>query len=358
MAHDSLLKRLYYDTRSPVCFSGQMALYREARKQAKQITLKDIHTFLHSQKVYTLTKRIQRKFPRNKVVASGFMTDWECDLADMQNISDENDGLKYLFCCIDQLSRYSWVVPLKNKTSGECAKAMEKVLAEGKRPFRLYSDAGGEFMGKFSTLLKKHDIAHIMTKNTETKCSLAERYIRTLKTRLWRAFYTQNHRRYVEILPKIVAAINKTYHNTIKRAPNTVNRENAKEVRQMLYGKQKCSVKVKGNYKVGDTVRISNLRHPFAKGYKGSFTKELFTVMERIPRKPPVYVLHDLANDRVQGTFYENEMVKVLNHNKIYEINEELRKRTRNGVKEILVSWDGYPKKFNSWLLASDVANA
>jgi hypothetical protein len=37
-------------------------------------------------------------------------------LVDMQPLSKDNDGIKYLLVAIDVFSRYAWVEPLKNKT--------------------------------------------------------------------------------------------------------------------------------------------------------------------------------------------------------------------------------------------------
>ena len=40
---------------------------------------------------------------------------WGVDLADIQSLSKYNKGIKYLFYKIDLLSKYAWVVTLKNK---------------------------------------------------------------------------------------------------------------------------------------------------------------------------------------------------------------------------------------------------
>ena len=60
-------------------------------------------------------KPIIKNFKRRKVYSS--FKDKICgvDLADMSLISKFNKGIKYLLCVIDLFSRYSWVIPLKNK---------------------------------------------------------------------------------------------------------------------------------------------------------------------------------------------------------------------------------------------------
>ena len=62
-----------------------------------------------------LRKPIIRKFKKRKVY-SGFKDNiWGADLADMQLTSKFNKGFRFLLCIIDILSKYAWVVPLKDK---------------------------------------------------------------------------------------------------------------------------------------------------------------------------------------------------------------------------------------------------
>ena len=62
-----------------------------------------------------LHKSIIRKLKKRKVY-SGFKDNiWGADLADMQLISKFNKGFRFLLCIIDILSKYAWVVPLKDK---------------------------------------------------------------------------------------------------------------------------------------------------------------------------------------------------------------------------------------------------
>ena len=51
-----------------------------------------------------------------KKVYSSFKDNiWGVDLADMQSLSRYNKGIKYLLCTIDLLSKYAWVIPMKDK---------------------------------------------------------------------------------------------------------------------------------------------------------------------------------------------------------------------------------------------------
>lgn len=65
---------------------------------------------------------------------------WAADLADMKNLSRYNKGVKYLLTVVNVLSKYAWVVPMKNKTGAEQKRAFESILKEGRRPLRLQTD--------------------------------------------------------------------------------------------------------------------------------------------------------------------------------------------------------------------------
>lgn len=96
----------------------------------------------------------------------------------------------------------------------------------------------------------------------------------------------------------------------------------------------------------------------FDKKYQQSYTDELFTVTECIPRQPPVYKLNDYDGEPIQGTFYEAELQKVLiSKDKAFPVAEILEERSIRGRKEMLVRWKNWPEKFNSWVKARDLKN-
>ena len=74
-----------------------------------------------------LHKPIIKKFQKRKVY-SGFR-DWGDDLADMQLISKFNKGFRFLLRVIDIVSKYAWVVPLKDKGIS-IVNAFQKILKE------------------------------------------------------------------------------------------------------------------------------------------------------------------------------------------------------------------------------------
>ena len=45
----------------------------------------------------------------------------------MQSLSKYNKGIKYLLCAIDMLSKYAWVVPLKDKRVNTIVNAFQNI---------------------------------------------------------------------------------------------------------------------------------------------------------------------------------------------------------------------------------------
>ena len=73
-------------------------------------------------------KPIIKKFKKRKVY-SGFRDNiWGADLADMQLISNFNQGFRFLLCVIDFFSKYAWVVPWKDKNGASSVNAFQKIL--------------------------------------------------------------------------------------------------------------------------------------------------------------------------------------------------------------------------------------
>ena len=78
-------------------------------------------------------KLIIRKFAKRKVHSSFIDNIWGADLTDMQLISKFNKGIRFLLCVIDIFSKYTWLVPLKDKKVITITNAFQKLLDESNR---------------------------------------------------------------------------------------------------------------------------------------------------------------------------------------------------------------------------------
>ena len=165
-----------------------------------------------------------------------------------------------------------------------------------------------------------------MTENEDIKASIAERFNRTLKEKLWRYFTKKNTLRYIEVLPQLVQSYNHSYHKSIKRSPAEVDDSNQEDVWQTLYGhppKQKLQTKP---FQPGHRVRISKHRGSFKKGYLPSWSEELFTISHINKSQPITYTLIDDHGEELLGSFYHPEIQKV-GVKDIYRIEKVLKQR-------------------------------
>ena len=353
---DEYLTQMYYNPKRAGALGGVERLYRDVKKDGKyDISRAQLKKWLMKQDTYTLHKPARRHYKRNRVIVGGMDELWQMDLADMQTMAAENDGYRYLLVCIDVFSKYLWVIPLKTKTGPALVTAFKKILESGRKPEKIQTDQGTEFFNKhFKDLMKKEEIQLYNTYN-ETKASVVERVIRTLKTRMWRYFTAKKTMRYIDVLQDLVDSYNKSKHRSIQKKPINVTQKNEREIWHTLYGEDEKEGPVNYKFEVGDQVRISKMKRTFEKGYMPNFSKEIFTVSQQIPRHPPVYKLKDYDQEELSGTFYNEELQKVIKEDDVYEVEKVLKTRGKGKNKEVFVKWLGYPAKFNSWIPASEV---
>ena len=186
-----------------------------------------------------LHRPIRRNFPTRRVQVSAIDEVWAADLAEMQKFSAWNKDIRYLLMIIDIFSKFGWIVPLKNKKGETVAKAFNKIFKSGRLPKKIWADKGSEFYNKdVNQLLSEKGIELYSTQN-EQKSSVVERWIRTIKTRMWKIFTANNNTVYYDKLDKIVEDYNNTKHRSIRLTPREAsNPKNSAQVYFNLYGNQ------------------------------------------------------------------------------------------------------------------------
>ena len=255
---DEYLTQVYYNPKRSGGLGGVERLYRDVKKDGKyDISRAQLKKWSMKQDTYTLHKPARRHYRRNRVIVGGIDELWQMDLADMQAIATDNDGYRYLLVCIDVFSKFVWVIPLKTKTGPALVTAFKKILESGRKPQKIRTDQGTEFFNKhFKDLMKEEEIQLYNTYN-ETKASVVERVIRTLKTRMWRYFTAKKTMRYIDVLQDLVDSYNKSKHRSIQKKPINVTQKNEREVWHTLYGEREKKEPVKYKFEIGDQVRIS-----------------------------------------------------------------------------------------------------
>ena len=218
-----------------------------------------------------LHKPVIEKFNKRKVYSQFKDNIWGVDLADMQSLSRKNKGIKYLLCLIDLYSKYAFVVPLKDKKGISIVNAFDKIIKQSERkPNKIWVDQGSElYNNNFKKWLSDNNVIMYSTYN-EGKSVVAERFIRTLKNKLYKHMKATSKNVYYDVLDDIVNEYNNTKHSTIKIKPIDV-----KDNKRVYIDEHN---EKRSRFKVGDRVRISIFKNIFAKGYTPNWSREIFIV--------------------------------------------------------------------------------
>ena len=151
------------------------------------------------------------------------------------------------------------VVPLKDKKGVSIINAFQSIFKKSnKKPDKIWVDKGSEFYNNsFKKWLQDSNIVMYSTHNEE-KSVVAEKFIRTLKNKVYKYMTSVSKNVYIDKLDDIVNEYNNTYHRTIKMKPIDV-----KDNTYINIGKEVNDKDPK--FKVGDHVRISKYKNIFLK---------------------------------------------------------------------------------------------
>ena len=223
--------------------------------------------------------------------------------------------------------------------------ALKSIFKEGRRPEKLWTDKGREFYNK-----DVKDLVELYSTENEEKSSIVERWIRTMKDKIWKYFTDNRMYKYLDVLPDLLEDYNNTVHSSTEFTPiDASKKKNELTVWRNLYPDRHKINRLTPKFSVGDEVRISKKKKVFEKGYTSRWTEEIFTIKEIRDTNPITYKLMDLQGEEIKGTFYEPELQK--SKQQIYRIEKVIEEE--NGRS--LVKWKDYSDKFNSWVNDEDL---
>ena len=242
-------------------YSEGSAAYGSAKNltKASRLPVSKVQYFLHSMSSYTRFNQATRKFRRMRAFARFKNEIWCMDLAFVDKLAKENNGVKYLLVRQDMFDRTVDAKGMKTKDSKGTAKFFSKMVTKKNRPKKIWVDQGTEFAGDS----KKFSVAegiHVYSTMSETKATFAERTIRSLKNILYRYMeeygYKYNHK-----LSQFVNILNSRKTRTINMVPNKVRNS---DFMSILYGKPIREFPPP-KFAIGDKVHISKIDLPFRK---------------------------------------------------------------------------------------------
>ena len=293
------LQRLY--TRGAAAYGSVRNLAKTSR-----LPVSKVGQFFHSKASNRKFTLAARKFKRMRAFAIFRNKIWCMDLAYVDKLAKENNGVKYLLVHQDLFDRTVNDKGMKTKDSRETVKAFSSMITKRNRPTKIWVDKGTEFSGAFK-MFRAADGIKVYSTTSETKATFAERTIRSLKIFLYRDMDDFGYK-YIHKLPQFFTTLNSRRNTSIDMRPNTVKNCDFMSV---LYSKALREYK-KPTFSTGDRVRISKYDLLFRKGYKPQFTRQVFEILALATRKSLTYTIKDEQGEIIQGNFYQKELIKIV----------------------------------------------
>ena len=166
------------------------------------------------------------------------------------------------------------------------------------------------FNSLVNKVVEEYNVNHFKTPTkTRWKASLAERAIRTIKSRLWRWFQHSKKKRWIDVLDSFISNYNSTPHSATGTAPNDVTEANRDKIYKRLFPNQ--GIKIECKHKVGDLVRIKIDKESkqFYKGYTENWSEEIYVVTQEIQSNGVCwYKLSDQSGKSLPGIYYSSQL--------------------------------------------------
>lgn len=359
------LQRLWREGQNSASFSGENYFKRNTGA-TRAILRQQVFPHLITYQKFRVAKRPKVYNPyfvrtRRKVLQSDIIF-----MDQPQSMSRVNKGHKYILIVQDIFTRKIWAQALQTKSGKEVGGKLKAILEE-MTPFhkdaRLVIDRGTEYLNTgVKNMLK--DLKISITHPSDGHASHVERANLSLQRILFQKMTEQGSRKWLEFLPKAVSIMNERHHRIIKmsaeEAEEEENRDKVNEAmalyRQKAFDKQ---VKVKGKVKfsVGDMVRIQRGKRIFNRGYQPTFSSEVFKITEVLKHLPVVmYKISEWDGSKIEGNFYPEELTLVKGD--VFKVEKIIRRAIRGGVPSALVKWEGFDKKYNSWVPVRDISSS
>ena len=148
---------------------------------------------------------------------------------------------------------------------------------------------------------------------------------------------------YINKLDDIVNEYNNIYDRTIKIKPADVKGNTYIDFKKEVHNEGPA-------FKIGNHVRISKYKNIFAKRYTLNWSEEVFVIKKVKNKVPWTYVINDLNDEEIIGTFYEKELQKT--NQQEFMIEKVIK---RKGDK-LYVKWKSHDNLFNNWIDKKDLA--
>ena len=210
--------------------------------KASKLPVSKFRQFFHSKDSYTKFTLTARKFKKMRAFARYRNEIWCMDLAYVDKLAKENNGVKYLLVRQDLFDRTVNAKGMKTKDSQETVKAFSSMITKKNLPEKVWVDKGTEFAGECKKFCAA-EVIQIYSTMSETNAAFAERTIRSLKNFLHRYMEDFGYK-YIHKLPQFITTLNSRRNSSIDMRPNC-------DFMSILYSKPLREFK-NPTFKIGD----------------------------------------------------------------------------------------------------------
>ena len=167
---------------------------------------------------------------------------------------------------------------------------------ENRKPNKIWVDHGSEFYNnKFKKKLKE-DVIEMYSANNDGKSVVAERFIKTLKNKIYKHMTIIGKNVCFNVLDDIFKDYNNSIHSSITMKP--------KDVKDNSFIKNVEEINEKDpEFKMGDHVRISKYKNISTKGYTRTWSEKIFVINKIQNTVPWTYSINDLNGKEIKGSF-------------------------------------------------------
>ena len=246
---------------------------------------------------------------------------WSLDIVDLKDYGPENNrNYRYVLVAIDNFSKFSWTLPLKNKNAQTIKDSFENILISSKRkPNFLEGDRDRSFYNNiFQDFLNKNNIK-LYSRNSSYGAVFAERFNRTIRDLLKKIVFEQGDAKWIDILPTITKQYNNKVHSSTKLTPIQASlKKNEGYVYKNLLDKRK---KVTPKFQVNDLVRTADIKKTFSKGDTTNWSYKLYKITEIINDTIPSYRLDNLKERYNESLLKKTDLTMKENNSVMKKLN-------------------------------------
>lgn len=226
---DSVLRELY---KNPLTTGNSRdSLYSNVLNQKiLGISRRFVQEWLKNQEAYQVHLPVLQPKNTTVIVTKAPNELWQVDITYMTKYKAQNYGYKYILSVVDHFSKCAWVVPLTTKKSSGTALALKQIL-EGinttytdhiaaKKPKRIQSDRGTEFMADFSSVCEQKGIEQSFSyAYTPQAQGAVESFNRSIKRIIASSMTTDGNFKWIDKVKDLTRNYNYRVHSTTRKPP-------------------------------------------------------------------------------------------------------------------------------------------